>query len=235
MIRESSDAESASVPWRSSTVQVVLRSTRLAPLGVPLIGPVLPVFRDAFSLTDARASLPVSAYFLTGIGLPPLIGLLTDRIGRRRVVVSSLIVFGVAGGLIAIGPGFAVVLGIRVVQGMAAAGIFITTVTLVGDTFEGIQRNTVLGANTAVLSAGAAIYPLVGGVLATVTWNAPFVAYLLALPVALVALRRLPEPPGERATRTIRYFGRVLSARSLRGRASSTWRRSRWNCCYSAP
>ena len=38
------DPERASVPWRSRTVQVVLLSTALAPLGVPLISPALPAF-----------------------------------------------------------------------------------------------------------------------------------------------------------------------------------------------
>jgi len=83
-----------------------------------------------------------------------------------------------------------------VVQGTAAAGLFVSTVTLVGDTFEGVQRNAVLGVNTAVLSAAAAVYPVVGGLLAGVAWNAPFFAYLLALPVAGVAWRVLPTEVG---------------------------------------
>ena len=57
------DRDAVSVPWRSPTVQVVLASTLLAPLGVPLISPALPVIRDAFGVTDAAASLLISAYF----------------------------------------------------------------------------------------------------------------------------------------------------------------------------
>lgn len=207
---------SNAVPWRSRTVQVVLVSTLLAPLGVPLVSPALPVIRDALVLTDAEASLLVSTYFLTGIVLSPGIGLLADRLGRRRVLVPSLFVFSLAGSAIALGPAFSLVLALRVVQGTAAAGIFIVTVTLVGDTFEGVQRNAVLGANAAALSAGAAVYPLVGGALATVSWNAPFVAYLLGLPVALFAARALPEPAGERERRSRTYLSRVASALSLR-------------------
>jgi hypothetical protein len=45
-------------------VQVVLVSTVLAPLGVPLIAPVLPVVGDAFTIGEARASLLVDTYFV---------------------------------------------------------------------------------------------------------------------------------------------------------------------------
>ncbi|QLG29695.1 MFS transporter (plasmid) [Halorarum halophilum] len=204
------------IPWESPTVRVALLSTLLAPLGVPLVSPALPTIRDALALTDAQASLLVSAYFLTGIVLSPFIGLLADRVGRRRVLVPSLFVFSVAGAAIALRPGYAVILGIRVVQGTAAAALFITTVTLIADTVEGVQRNTVLGVNTAVLSAGAAIYPLVGGALATVSWNALFAVYLVGLPVAVFAHRVLPEPPVERETRTLAYLRRSVSALSLR-------------------
>lgn len=199
-------ADDVRVPVRSPTVQVVLASTLLAPLGVRLVAPALPVVRDAFGVTDAQASLLVSAYFLTGIALSPFLGVLADRFGRRRVLVCSLFTFGLAGGVTVFAPDFATVVALRVIQGTAAAGLFVTTVTVVGDAFDGIQRNAVLGANVAVLSAGAAVFPVVGGALATVAWNAPFVAYLLALPVGLFAALALPEPPRERAPHDLAYL-----------------------------
>lgn len=90
-------------------------------------------------------------------------GVLTDRLGRRRVLVSSLFVWSLAGGIIVFGFPFWAVLLLRFVQGTALAGIGITTIILLSDVFEDVQRNAVLGVNTAVLSAGAAVSPLVGG------------------------------------------------------------------------
>lgn len=186
--------KTAAVPWRSHTVQVVLVSTLLAPLGVPLVAPALPVVRDAFGVTDAGASLLVSAYFVTGIVCSPFIGLLADRVGRKWVLLASLLVFGTTGGAILLASSFTIVIALRVIQGTAAAGIFITTVTLVGDVFDGPQRNAVLGVNNAMLSVGAALFPIVGGALATVAWNAPFIMYLVALPMTLFAAWALEEP-----------------------------------------
>lgn len=206
------DAGSASVPWRSSTVQVVLVSTILAPLGVPLIAPALPVVRDAFGVGDAGASLLVSTYFVTGIVLSPFVGMLADRVGRRRVLIPSLLVFSLTGGAMALAPSFPVVVALRVVQGTAAAGIFVTTVTLVGDVFDGARRNAVLGVNNAALSAGAAIFPVVGGALAALAWNVPFLLYLVALPVALFAAWRLDEPPVEPTEAGLGYLRNALGA-----------------------
>ena len=191
---ESIDERTATVPWRSRTVQIVLTSTALAPLGVPLISPALPVFRDVFAITDAQASLLVSTYFLVGIVLSPFIGILADRIGRKRVLVAGLLAFGVLGGAMAIAPTFEALLALRIAQGTAAAAIFITTVTIVGDAFDGVQRTAVLGANVAVLSATAALFPVLGGALAGIAWNAPFLAYLAAIPIAAFAQVALEEP-----------------------------------------
>ncbi|MFB6188965.1 MAG: MFS transporter [Halapricum sp.] len=202
----------ASVPWGDRTVWVVLASTALAPLGVPLLSPTLPVFRDHFGLSDPQAALLVSGYFVVGILLSPFIGLLADRVGRKHVLVGGLLGFGVLGGAMAAAPSFEVVLVLRVVQGTAAAAIFITTVTIVSESFEGAQRMAVLGINVAVLSAGAALYPVLGGTLATIAWNVPFLAYLGALPVALFAAFTLAEPRRAAGARGLSYLSNAARA-----------------------
>ncbi|QFU81345.1 MFS transporter [Natronorubrum aibiense] len=182
------------IPWDSPTVRIVLVSTLLAPLGVPLVSPTLPVVRDTFGVSEVTASLLISAYFVAGIVLSPFIGALADRLGRRLVLAASLVVFGLAGGVIVVAPSFTTVLLVRIVQGTASAGIFVATVTIIGDTFEDAQRNAVLGINTAVLSVGAAIFPVVGGVLVAISWDAPYLLYLLAVPLGVLAWRVLEAP-----------------------------------------
>lgn len=191
------------VPWRSRTVQVVLLSTLLAPLGVPLVAPDLPVLRDTFTVTDAQASLLVSAYFAVGVVVSPLVGPVADRVDRKGVLVTSLFAFALAGGAAAFAPSFDALLALRALQGTAAVGLFITTVTLVGDVFSGAQRNAVLGVNVAVLSTGAALFPIVGGALVALAWNVPRLLYLLAVPVGLFAAGFLEEPVVDREARGV--------------------------------
>lgn len=199
------------VPWTSRTVQVVLLSTALAPLGVPLISPALPVFRDTFALTEAQASLLVGGYFLVGIVLSPFLGILADRIGRKRVLVAGLGTFGLLGGAIAFAPSFEVALALRVMQGTGAAAIFITTVTIIGDTFDGAQRTAVLGVNIAVLSATAALFPVLGGFLVTVAWYAPFLTYFAAVPVALLVFLTLEDSARTSPGHGVRYLREAAS------------------------
>lgn len=165
---------------------------------VPLLSPVLPVIRDAFVITDARTSLLITVYFPPGIVLSPVIGMLADRFGRRPVIVPSLFVFGLAGGVAALVSDFTVILALRLIQGTAAAGVFILTVTFISDVFEGVQRNAVLGLNAAILFAGAAVYPFVGGALAAIDWHVPFLVYLIAIPAGVFAIRALEERPAIR-------------------------------------
>jgi MFS family permease len=200
------------IPWESRPLQLVLLSSLLTPLGVPFVSPALPILRRAFAVSETTASLFVSAYFVVGIGLSPFVGLVADRIGRRRVLVGSLTVFSLTGAAVAVAPSFPVAIGLRVVQGSAAAGVFVTTVTLIGELFGGFQRSAVLGANTAVVASGAAVFPLVGGALVSLGWNAPFVVYLVGLPVGLVVSRLLDieEPAPDGRERGLDFLRRAL-------------------------
>ncbi|NIQ08124.1 MAG: MFS transporter, partial [Candidatus Korarchaeota archaeon] len=188
------DSNKDTIPWNSRIVQVVLLCTTLAPLGVPLISPALPAIRDHFNITDFQASLLISSYFVIGIILSPFIGAIIDRIGRKVVLISSLFVFSMSGSIIFFTQHYTMILLLRVLQGTSAAGLFITTATLIGDTFDGIQRSAIFGMNNAALSLGAATFPIIGGILVQYHWKVPFLVYLLGLPLAVFALKVLEEP-----------------------------------------
>src|SRR6056297_1991264 len=119
----SAGREQGGVPWRSRVFWTVLASTVVVPLGVPLVSSLLPLMRDAFAVSDVRAGYVLSIYFVPGIFLSPLIGRLLDRVGRRPVLLGSLVSFGVVGAIIPLLGGFTLVLEARLGQGIAAAGI----------------------------------------------------------------------------------------------------------------
>lgn len=185
----------ATVPWHSPKLRAILASTLVLPLGVSLLSPVLPAIRDTFTLSDARTSLVITLYFVPGVVFSPVAGMLADRYGRRRVMVPSLFAYGVLGASIALVDRFSVILALRFVQGAAATSVFILTVAFISDACHGLRRNAVLGVNSAVLFVGAAVYPFLGGVLASVGWNLPFLTYLVAVPAAVYAAIRLDDPP----------------------------------------
>jgi ACDE family multidrug resistance protein len=183
------DDPTDAVPWRSPALVAILAATLVTPMDVPLVSPVLPEIQAAFGVSASRAGLFVTAYALPGMVLAPLVGMLADRIGRRSVLAGCLTLFGLAGTAIAFTGDFRVALGLRVLQGVAAGSILSAlAMTVVGDRYAGRRHDAVMGVTAATLSLATAAYPLVGGVLAARAWNAPFLVYALAIPVAGLVL-----------------------------------------------
>lgn len=199
----------ASVPWRSSTLIVILASSLIGVMGVSLISPILPDLRGVFGLSDAQAGLIITAYTLPGIFLTPFVGLVADRVGRRRVMVPLLLIFGVAGAAISMAGSFEAVLVLRFVQGIGSSALVALAVTLIGDVYEGGRRDAVMGVNGSTVGVGAATYPLIGGTLGAVRWEAPFLFFGVGILVGILAAVALEEPAGGQSADVRRYLGRL--------------------------
>jgi MFS transporter, ACDE family, multidrug resistance protein len=106
--------------------------------------------------------------------MTPVLGVLPDRYGRKKILVPALLLFGLAGGACAFARGFEALLILRFFQGMGAAALGTLNVTVIGDIYEGRERSAALGYNSSVLSFGTASYPAIGGLLATFGWFYPF-------------------------------------------------------------
>jgi len=194
------------VPWASRVLRIALVSTLTGVLGVTLVSPLLPSIAAAVGVGDEQASLIITVYTLPGIVLSPVAGALADRYGRRPVLAGSLTLYSLCGLAVAAVTTFDAILLLRAGQGVAASGVFSLSVTLLGDTFEGVERAAALGANAAAISVGAAVYPLLGGVLGARSWQTPFLCYAVGLPVALWALRRLDDPPAANRESGLTYL-----------------------------
>lgn len=184
--------------WRTRVLYLVVAVGMLAPLDVPLVGPVLPAIAEAFGVSNARAGLVVTAYAAPGVFFAPVLGWLADKYGRRRVLVPALVVYGVAGVSIVAVDDFLLVLALRAMQGIIGGSILSSlALTLAGDLFSGTRRNAAMGATSAGITLSAALTPVAGGFLGTFGWNAPFLLYGLSLVVAAPVLLFLPEPTRE--------------------------------------
>ncbi len=182
-------------------LHVIFGVTLMAVLGVSSITPAFPQIAEALNLTPGQVGLLVAVFTLPGATLTPILGVLGDRFGRKRVIVPSLLLFAVAGTACGFARNFELLLWLRFFQGVGAAALGAINITLVGDLYSGWRRATVMGYNASVLSVGTALYPAIGGALALLGWFYPFFLPVLALPVALLVLWRLqnPEPAREQS------------------------------------
>lgn len=190
----SDDSGATAIPWRSGVLYVVLGSSLVGVMGISLISPVLPDLRAAFGISDTQVGLVITAYTLPGIFLTPFVGLVADRVGRRRVIIPLLLLFGVAGAGVSFAESFPQVVALRFLQGVGGSALIALAVTLIGDFYEGGLRNNVIGLNASTIGIGAAFYPLVGGALASIRWSAPFLFFGVAVLVGIYAAVVLEEP-----------------------------------------
>jgi len=194
-------------PLRDLGLWLLFAVTVVAVGNVSSVAPSFPLVVEALEVSRVEVGWVVTAYSLPGILSAPLGGVLADRVGRKRVLVPTLVVFGVAGGACALARSFPVLLGLRVVQGAAAAPLVGLAVTIIGDRYEGRARAAAVGYNASALNVGTATYPALGGALAALAWFWPFALPLLALPVAALVAGKLPAPSVDRAPTLADYLG----------------------------
>ncbi|WP_256685616.1 MFS transporter [Halococcus qingdaonensis] len=206
---ESGSLRSGTVPWQASNLHVVLASSMVGIMGVSLLTPVLPQLKGVFGVGDAAVGLIVPAFTIPGVVLTPFIGLLADRIGRRWTLVPLLLLFGVAGAGIAFASTFRQVLLLRVLQGVGGSALIMLAITLIGDYYDDPRRSAVIGINGGAIGSSGAIFPFVGGTLAAVRWQVPFLFFGVAILVGLYALSVLDEPTIGEQQSVREYFRRI--------------------------
>ncbi len=202
--------------YRSPELQAIFGVTLMAVLGVASIAPALPRIAETLGVSAGEVGMLVTAFTFPGVILTTFAGILADRYGRLRVLLPGLLLFAVAGAACVFATSLPALIGLRMVQGIGASTIGSINVTLIGDLFAGRQRTAAMGFNASVLSIGTAAYPAVGGALAMVAWSAPFALALFAIPVAILAARRLRAAPQGHKADLGDYFGDVWGIVSRR-------------------
>jgi MFS family permease len=163
-------------------------------MGSSVVSPVLESLAAPYGVSVARVGLLMAAFTAPSIVAIPLVGALSDRIGRRPVLAAGLVLFAVAGGAAAFTTDFRVVVGLRLVQGIGYCGIGPVLIASVGDLYGGEREATAQGLRFATVGLSLALFPVVAGVLVARGFQLPFLLFLLGLPVALVVLLVFEEP-----------------------------------------
>ena len=134
----------------------------------------------------------VDSLIVSALLLP--MGGAADRIGRRRVYVVGVIIFGVGSVLVGLAPTFVTLIGARVVMSVGNALVQSVMTALVVSVFPPEERGRAIGGQTTAVSIGAACGPLLAGfALQVVSWEYLFI--LVAVPSAISAIAALVVLP----------------------------------------
>ncbi len=114
-------------------------------LGVASITPAFPrIIRD-LGIEPRQVGLLITIFTFPGMILAPFLGVLADRYGRKRILVPSLLLFGLAGSACGFAGNFHVLLVLRFFQGTGAAALASLTGTIIGDLFPGRETAAAMG------------------------------------------------------------------------------------------
>lgn len=161
--------------------------------GAQLIAPSLPVMGEALNLSEPQLSLVMSVYLLPAALATIPLGMLADRLGRRIVYGGSLLLFGICGLVLAAVGSFGLFLGVRLVQGIAFAGLLPITMTILGDTFAGVELIGAQGRRSVAMSLGDGLLPVLGGLLVVGGWHVPWLGQGIAVPLGIIVLLKLVD------------------------------------------
>ncbi len=173
-------------------------------LGNSMLIPVLPIMEKELHISSFQTSLIITIYSAVAIILIPLAGFLSDRIGRKKVIIPSLIAAGI-GGLISgwsawkLNDPFLMILIGRIFQGIGAAGASPIVLPLIGDMFCNEKEvSTGLGLIETSNTIGKVLSPLLGAFLASFLWFMPFLAFPLFCLLSIILIGIFIKVPDEK-------------------------------------
>ena len=190
------DTKAASGPGTREFVALVAALMASNALAIDAMLPALPAIGEALGVAEDNERQLVITSYLLGFGVAQLIyGSLSDRFGRKRLLIGGLAVYGIFGLLAGIASSFALLLAARAVQGAAAAATRVLVVSIVRDRYQGSAMAQIMSTVMIVFMIVPVLAPSFGqAVIAVASWRHIFIALgVYGAVLALWTHFRLPE------------------------------------------
>ncbi|MEQ5117798.1 MFS transporter [Morganella morganii] len=140
-----------------------------------MVSPMLTPLAVAFDVTPAQASWLIAVYTLSYALAAPVLGRLSDRFCRYRMLRTALLLFVADGIALALAPCFSVAVGLRILGGLASAALIPSVFALIAEQFPHDRQASAMGLVMTGMTAGIISGPVIAGWLTVrCGWYAPF-------------------------------------------------------------
>lgn len=156
------------------SIYILVFSNFLICLGIGLVIPVTPFIKNEFHYTTSDMGVMTSLFALAQFIASPIVGRISDRVGRKPIIVLGLLIYAVSEVIFAMAttlPGFNIS---RLIGGLSAAMVVPTSMALASDLTTLKERAKVIGWLSAAFSGGLILGPGIGGMLANIDYKTPF-------------------------------------------------------------
>jgi DHA1 family bicyclomycin/chloramphenicol resistance-like MFS transporter len=189
----------------------------LGPLSTDMYLPSLPAIARELSATTAGTQGTLSAFLLGFAAGQFVYGPVSDKAGRRPVLLAGLGIFLVGSAACALAPTIGMLIAGRFLQAIGAAGPIVLARAMVRDLYEGPRAGRELSRIAMIMGLVPALAPILGSVLQGLSgWRANFWAALLCgIALVLAALLVLPETLSARLPGPLSFGGMLRSFGTL--------------------
>ncbi|TRZ39522.1 MFS transporter [Niallia circulans] len=174
---------------------ILLSNLFIVFLGIGLIIPVMPSFMNMMHITGSTMGYLVAVFAFAQLIVSPFAGRWVDSIGRKKMIVFGLVIFGISELIFGLGTNVSVLYISRILGGISAAFIMPAVTAYVADITTIQDRSKAMGYVSAAISTGFIIGPGAGGFIADFGIRVPFFfAAVIAFLAAFTSVFILKEP-----------------------------------------
>lgn len=165
------------------------------PLSTDMYLPAIPTLQQEWAIPMAEANLSLVIYFLAFSLFLLVHGPLSDRFGRRPVLIAGITTFILGSGLCAASTNITMLVIARVIQASGAAAASALALALSKDLYEGVERQKILASIGVIMAFCPMLAPTIGGIMLKFgSWRWIFMAQGAMALVAMYGVLRLKEP-----------------------------------------
>ncbi|MGG2092685.1 MFS transporter [Bacillus sp. S13(2024)] len=184
--------------WALSSVPLVMT------LGNSMLIPILPLIEKKLDINDFQVSLIITVYSIVAIILIPIAGYLSDKWGRKKVIIPSLLIAAIGGAITGWvswkleNPYIWILIG-RIIQGIGSAGAMPVVIPCVGDMFQDEKQvSSGLGLVETSNTLGKVLSPILGSLLASFVWFLPFWFIPILCIISIILIFFFVKPPKQK-------------------------------------